>query len=103
MYQYSLMHFASGVTAYFWGIGPLTWNLIHFGWELFENSTPGLAVVNKYWHWPGRKKPMVRDSWANSIGDNIAAFAGYYCAEKLDEYGKEHGWYATRDEKADLQ
>ena len=101
--QYSLMHFASGVTAYFWGIGPLTWNIIHFGWELFENSPVGLAAVNKYWKWPGRKKPMERDSVANSIGDNIAANLGYWCARYLDEYGKAHRWYDGDVEKRDLE
>ena len=101
--QYSLLHFASGVTAYFWGIGPLAFAVIHLGWEAFEYSSFGLAAVNKYWHWPGRKKPMERDSVAGSIGDNIAGNIGYWSARYLDEYGKAHGWYDGDREKADVQ
>ena len=98
--QYSLLHFAAGVTAYFWGISPVAWFVIHFGWETFENTKFGLSMVNKYWHWPGRKKPMVQDSFANSVGDTLAAFIGYLCAEKLDEYGKEHDWYDEKTQDA---
>ena len=35
--QYSLLHFATGVTAYFWGVGPWWWFFGHLAWEGFEN------------------------------------------------------------------
>ena len=35
--QYSLLHFAMGVTAYFWGVGPWWWFIGHLAWEGFEN------------------------------------------------------------------
>ena len=96
--QYSLLHFASGVTAYFWGFTPWKWILGHLAWEAFENSSVGLKLVNKYWHWTGRKAPMVRDSLANTVGDNISAQAGYWSAKWLDDYGKDHDWYGSPKE-----
>ena len=87
--QYSLLHFATGVTAYFWGVGPWWWFFGHLAWEGFENHPEGLKLVNRYWHWPGRKAAMKRDTLANTVGDNISAQAGWWCAKWLDEYGKD--------------
>ena len=84
--QYSVLHFATGVTAYFWGVGPWVWVLGHLAWEGFENSGVGLKLVNRFWHWPGRKGPMKQDTLANTIGDNISAQAGY---------GVPNGWTST--------
>ena len=68
--QYSLLHFASGVTAYFWGGGPWWWFFGHLAWEGFENSD-----VN-----------FKRDSLLNTIGDNVSAQFGYWFAKSLDDY-----------------
>ena len=101
--QYSALHFASGVTAYFWGVGPWWWLFGHLAWEGFENSQPGRKFVNKIWPWPGRRKKFPSgskiDTLANSVGDNISAQAGYWCAKWLDDYGKDHDWYGKPETK----
>ena len=86
--QYSLLHFASGVTAYFWGVGPWWWFFGHLAWEGFENSDVGIKLVNQYWHWPGKtnKLNFKRDSLLNTIGDNVSAQFGYWFAKSLDDY-----------------
>lgn len=94
--QYSVLHFATGVTAYFWGVNPWVWGVGHLAWEGFENSGAGMQLVNRFWHWPGRKGPMKQDTLANTIGDNISAQAGYWYAKWLDDYGKEHDWYGGK-------
>ena len=96
--QYSLLHFATGVTAYFWGVGPWWWFFGHLAWEGFENHPEGIKLVNRYWHWPGKKAGMKQDSLANTVGDNISAQAGWWCAKWLDEYGEDHGWYGEKTE-----
>ena len=90
--QYSLLHFATGVVAYFWNIGFITWAFFHGAFELIENTPQGMKFINKNltW-WPGGKPKA--DAWINIIGDNLSAIAGWYCAERLDEMGKRRGWY----------
>ena len=93
--QYSLLHFASGVVAFHWGLEPLTWFLAHASFEFAENTVPGMNFINKYltW-WPGGKpKP---DTFMNILGDNIAAQAGYWFAKWLDDEGEKRGWYVSR-------
>ena len=41
---------------------------------------------------------MKQDSFANTVGDNISAQAGWWCAKWLDEYGKDHDWYGEKTE-----
>ena len=90
--QYSLLHYASGVVAYFWGLSPLTWFLSHLGFELAENTTIGMNFINHHitW-WPGGKPHA--DTFLNIIGDNLSAAAGYWCGYYLDKAGKKQGWY----------
>ena len=90
--QYSLLHYATGVMAYFWGIPPIPFFLAHVGFEAAENTESGMEFINRNltW-WPGGKpKP---DSFTNILGDNISALFGYYCAYKLDVVGKRRRWY----------
>ena len=49
--QYSLLHYASGIVAYFWGLSPLTFFLTHVGFELAENSTVGMKFINQNLTW----------------------------------------------------
>ncbi len=70
--QYSLLHYASGVIAYFWGFEPLTFFLAHVGFELAENTRRGYAS-------PG---PTI---WRQSIGR--------WCAFYIDSIGKKKAWY----------
>ena len=89
--QYSILHYATGVIAFFWGVPPLYFFLAHVAFEVVENTGPGMAFINKFGYWPGGK-PRV-DTFANIVGDNLAALLGYYCAYKLDDWGKTYKWY----------
>ena len=90
--QYSLLHFATGIVAYFWDIDLWKWVLLHAGFELIENTPQGMSFINKYltW-WPGGKPKA--DAFINILGDNLSAFLGWYCAYQLDTLGKQRGWY----------
>ena len=90
--QYSLLHYASGVVAYFWGLEPLTFFLLHVGFELAENSTVGMNFINQHLKfWPGGKP--YPDSFANILGDNLSAACGYWSGYYLDQAGRKQGWY----------
>lgn len=90
--QYSYLHFASGIIAYFWGVPFAWWVVIHVVFELVENSPQAIYIIDNYLKlWPGGKGRS--DSFLNIVGDNIAAFAGWYSAYLLDSFGTQMGWY----------
>ena len=90
--QYSLLHYATGVMAYFWGVPPVPFFLGHVSFEFVENTTYGMDFINTYMtFWPGGKPKA--DSLSNIVGDNLSALLGYYCAYKLDDVGKRKNWY----------
>jgi len=87
--QYSLLHFASGVIAYHWNISLKNFIVMHFLFELLENTTYGIFIINKYFKniWPGGKDE--KDAFMNSfIGDNFFGITGWIIAKKLDDYYK---------------
>ena len=54
--QYTLLHFASGIVVYFWGINFTHWIILHTLFEMFENTKLGMNIINKYIGiWPGGK------------------------------------------------
>jgi hypothetical protein len=76
---YSLLHFASGIIAYHFGIKFHIWFIIHALFEIIENSKVGMNIINKYLvFWPGGKPSS--DSIINSIGDQTFAMLGWYVA-----------------------
>jgi hypothetical protein len=90
--QYSILHVASGVVAYFWGVSAPTWFFTHLAFEAVENTTAGMKLINdSLTFWPGGKPRA--DEFLNIVGDNVSAMAGWYLAFKLDQRGKEKGWY----------
>ena len=89
--QYSLLHYATGVMAYFWGIPPLHFFVAHATFEAVENTKAGMEFINKTLTWWPGGKPRA-DSFTNVVGDNISALLGYYCAYKLDDEGKRRNW-----------
>ena len=92
--QYSLLHFASGVIAYFFGINWVVWFLLHSLFEFVENTNAGMALINNYLtFWPGGKP--YPDSFLNNIGDTISAMAGWVLAMYLDKVGVEKKWYTS--------
>ena len=94
--QYSILHFATGVVAYFWNVPLPTWFVAHAAFEVLENTDAGMDFINtnlKTW-WPGGKPRA--DDILNIVGDNVAAVAGWWCAFQLDETGKASGWYSPK-------
>lgn len=83
--QYSYLHFASGVTAYFVGIKLRNWILLHLAVDLIENSGWGIKIIKRYLYFI--KQPRLGpDPPLNIIADNIFAIIGWYSAKYLDRY-----------------
>ena len=91
--QYSLLHLASGVVAYFWDVPLPHWFVAHASFEVVENTEAGMGFINNTLTWWPGGKPR-RDDFINILGDNVAAMFGWYLAAKLDETGKRRGWYS---------
>lgn len=89
--QYTYLHFATGIIAYFWNISLIWWLIIHGIFEFIENIEYVQKNINKIPLWPGGKpKP---DKLINIIGDNVGALLGWMSAKKLDELGALYSWY----------
>ena len=90
--QYSILHYASGIVAYFWGVPALYWFLAHASFEIVENTPAGMKIINEnLTFWPGGKPQA--DAWINIAGDNLSAMVGWWCASYIDTLGKKRGWY----------
>jgi hypothetical protein len=92
--QYSILHMASGIIAYFFGIKLQNWIAIHVLFEYFENTDIGIKFINTNLKniWPGGKEKA--DTFMNSmIGDNFFAILGWCIAYYFDWIGKENQWY----------
>jgi len=82
--QYSLLHLAVGIVAYFLSISLFMTILIHILFEIIENTQFGMNLINtyfKYW-WPGGKS--YPDSLLNNTTDTIFTGIGWLLAYKLD-------------------
>jgi len=95
--QYSLLHYAVGVIAYFWNIPFILTIIIHTLFEIVENTKFGMGIINrffvknKHFSWPGGKnKP---DAFINNVGDTIFFAVGWLSAHYLDATGNKYGWY----------
>jgi len=90
--QYSYLHFASGIVAYFWGLSFGKWIFLHALFEIVENTPFGIYFINNYFTlWPGGKP--VSDSFINSLGDNFFSFLGWLSAYYIDYFGTKYKWY----------
>lgn len=90
--QYSLLHFATGVIMYFWGMPLWLWNSLHILFELIENTQFGMDVINNYIKvWPGGKP--YSDALINSVGDVFFGHVGWMVGYYLDLYGIKQNWY----------
>ena len=90
--QYSILHFATGTIAYFWGVPATAWFAAHLTFEVAENTKVGMNFINDSLTWWPGGKPRA-DDLINIVGDHVAAMAGWYVAYKLDETGKREKWY----------
>jgi hypothetical protein len=103
--QYSLLHAAVGVVAYFWSVPFWPALFLHVIFEFVENSEIGIHFIQFLTSkertfrlpWPGGKTEP--DSISNMMGDNITFATGWLVAAYLDFYGKAKNWYyRTTDE-----
>ncbi len=80
--NYSLLHFAAGIVAYFWGFSLSTWTLFHILFELLENTAAGMTFINTYIKlWPGGKSAP--DPLVNRLGDVLSGSLGWLLAAWL--------------------
>lgn len=90
--QYTYLHFASGIIAYFWNISLVQWIILHTVFEIIENTKIGVHIINKYMiFWPGGKPKA--DSFINNIGDTIGAILGWLSAYGIDTVGSKYKLY----------
>lgn len=76
--QFSLLHFASGIIAFFWKVSFINWFILHIVYELLTNTRAGINFINKYTFWPGGK--LNYDTVTNIIGDQAWALIGWLFA-----------------------
>jgi len=76
--QFSLLHFATGIIAYFWQLSFMNWFFLHILYELFTNTRYGIYFINHYTFWPGGK--LDYDTSINVIGDQTWALIGWLFA-----------------------
>ena len=80
--EYSMLHFATGIVAYFLGVPFWMWFLLHATFEVTENSPAGIRFIRRYllWMWPGGKGGTTRDTPdtpINMVGDQFFALIGW--------------------------
>lgn len=90
--QYSLLHFAVGVVAYFWNVPFIAWIIINILFEAFENSEFGMSIIAKISVWPGGKPKA--DVPINIVFDIISCLLGWGFGYLIDYLGKKYKWYA---------
>jgi len=93
--QFSLLHFSTGIIAFFFGIPLFWWVVIHTLFEIIENSPGGIKFIDttlKFW--PGGKKSS--DTIINSISDLVFSIIGFILALKLDSIYVNKNFDATR-------
>jgi hypothetical protein len=73
--KYSLLHFATGIIAYYWNISFVLWFIIHLLYEYIQNTEQGINIINEIKIWPGGKDKQ--DTFLNSIGDQFYALLGW--------------------------
>lgn len=73
--KYSLLHFATGIIAYYWSISFTSWFFAHLLYEYVENTGAGMKIINKITLWPGGKERA--DTILNSAGDQFYGLLGW--------------------------
>jgi hypothetical protein len=82
--RFSLLHFATGIIAYFFGVPLLFWILLHTTFEILENMPDGVSFLDNYiFFWPGGKKAP--DSIINITGDTFYAILGWLVADWISK------------------
>jgi len=76
--NFSLLHLASGIVAYYWGISFMAWFIIHAAFEMIENTPTGMKMIRSIKLWPGGKTHA--DSILNRLGDQFYSCIGWAVA-----------------------
>ncbi len=82
--KYSLLHFASGVIAYHFGLNITLWLLLNIIFEMLENTPAGMQFIQNHLLtiWPGGKE--YSDSIINILGDIVSGVGGWYVCYLID-------------------
>ena len=91
--QYTYLHFASGIIAYFWGLRLKTFIILHIIFEIIENTKIGMNIINKYIYKFSPMRKNYPDNFINMAGDTISGILGWLSAYYLDQIGNKYGWY----------
>lgn len=90
--QYSLLHLATGIIAYFFDINLAVWFVLHGLFEWVENTETGVHIIDTYFFfWPGGKRAP--DAIINRFGDHLFAMIGWLLAYAIDTMGRRRHWY----------
>ena len=74
--KFSLLHFSVGVLWNYYGLDLVSLIVLHIIFEAFENTSVGMAFINKYFKlWPGGKEHA--DSLLNSLSDTFFSALGW--------------------------
>lgn len=82
--QFSLLHFASGIIAYYWKTTFFTWFGLHLLYEWITNTSWGIYIINHYTPWPWGH--LNRDSPINIVGDQIYGLLGWIIGYAVVHY-----------------
>jgi hypothetical protein len=82
--QYSILHFAVGIMAYFWSISLFITIIVHILFEFIENTPIGMQFINTYFigWWPGGKTHP--DNLLNRTSDVVFTGLGWGISYWLD-------------------
>lgn len=80
--RFSLLHLATGIISYYWGISESVFLVGHVAFEFLENTDTGMRTINAFPYWPGGKTHA--DSYLNMVGDTLSGWAGWRLASMLD-------------------
>jgi hypothetical protein len=80
--NFSILHFATGIIFYYFGISFTNSFILHLLFEAIENQDFAMEIITKTGWWPGGKDKA--DSVINSIGDQFYFSLGWFIASKLD-------------------
>jgi hypothetical protein len=73
--KFSLLHFASGIIAYYWNFSLIGWFIFHLLYEILENLPNVYKFIDIIPLWPGGKK--YPDSIINRVGDQVYSMTGW--------------------------
>ena len=80
--NFSILHFASGIIFYYFGISFSTSFVAHLLFEAVENQEFAMNIISKTGLWPGGKDTA--DSVINSLGDQFYFSVGWMLSKYLD-------------------